>query len=180
MSNGGDIPSAASASTCLFGKLISATLCTRSLVHHARARSPAATTPRGRHPASVFPTPWRHTPRVSFTTRATLSSAFFAVSSAALACGGTGTGTGTGVDGRTERKSSGRCEAPASAVSDTAAARGPSEESMSSEARSGEDWAGLKTGARSNGVACPGRGVVGLGAAAGAAVALESFAMRRI
>ena len=51
---------------------------------------------------------------------------------------------------------------------------------MSSEARSGEDWAGLKTGARSNGVACPGRGVVGLGAAAGAAAALGRFAVRRV
>ncbi len=73
----------------------------------------------------------------------------------------------------TERKSSGMCDAPASAVSDTAAASGPSDASVSSAARSGDDCAGLKTDVRSRCVAFAfaGSGAADLGAEAGAAAA---------
>ena len=81
----------------------------------------------------------------------------------------------------TERKSSGICDAPASAVSETAAASGPSDASVSRAARRGEDCAGLKTDVRSSGVAfaLAGSGVPDLAAGAGAAAVWEREEQKR-
>lgn len=145
---------------CRFGRLVSASLCTRSLVHHARTWPAVSATLRGTYAPTALLAPSRHLPFVWLTIAATFSSAFFTVSTAAL---------GPGVEGITDRNSSGMCDAPAPAVSETAAAIGPSDANVSSAARSGDDCAGLKTDARISGVAGAGRGTGGLACGAGAA-----------
>lgn len=137
-----------SASRCLFGKLASATLCTLSRVHHSLACPATSSTLPGTYLLTAFLAPSRHLPFVSLTIATTFSSAFFALSTAALA----------GLDGITDRKSSGMCDAPASAVSDTAAASGPSDANVSSAARRGDVRAGLNTGVCRRGVAGTGSG----------------------
>ena len=69
----------------------------------------------------------------------------------------------------TERKSSGSCDAPSSAVDDTADAIGPSDANVSSAERSGEGRAGFRTCVLTNGVESICGGTPnGFGGAAGA------------
>ena len=147
---------------CLLGKLASATLCILSRLHHAPMRPTTSSALRGTRACTALPAPSRQfTPFACVGAGVATTSGFFAANA-------------DGVEGITDRKSSGMCEAPASAVSDTTVASGPSEARVSSAARSGEDCGGLKTGVRRRGVADAGRGTLGF-AWAGAAGAIETF-----
>lgn len=112
---------------CRFGRLVSATRCTRSRVHQPFTCPTDCLTTPGTHALMLA----RHLLFVWFTSAATFSSAFFTLwtAASAVACG---------VFGITDRKSSGMCDAPASAVSDTAAAKGPSDAKVSRAACRGD------------------------------------------
>lgn len=140
------------ASSLRFGKHISTLRFTRSRVHHSPNSPTAARSASGARLRTTPPRPCRHLLLVCSISPATRSSPLCTASAAFAA-------------GRTERKSSGMCDAAPSAVVATAVESGPSDASVSSAARSGEVGAPLRIGARMSCVGFAGSGVAGFGGA---------------